>query len=302
MRVWLTTRTTGEPDWVESSCGTDVGITQLKVGRVVKPITLTAATYLPPYVLRIHRELMGYLGLTPGAHPGACIENRRITLGPLVGVMASNRDEILLGGQVRKLLAANTSIGCLLCFFTPEDICREDKRIACLTFFPLSGWESRDMPLPDVIYEQTAKCPNELRQYLLGAGTKPVNLSVAQNAASILSHVRELNDCRIPCRTTRSVTVLMQRDELGQWNATCRPDEHQKLELLSFCHRAVIELEKSMGCLGELEFALTIAETGRVYVRAVTLIPDKRLMDEDAFELPLLFSRRLAGFPAPAGA
>ncbi len=297
MRVWLLTRTTGEPDWVESSCGVDVGISELKVGQLTKPVTVTAAHYLPPRTLRMHKALLHRSGLRPGLNPGAYVSGRRIILGPLVGVLVRNRSDVLSCSQARKLLTANETVGCLLYFFQPEDVHLPTGQVSALAFSPSPSWECRAMPLPDVIYDQTKQCAPELRQQLLRAGVRPVNQAVSVDGVALLTSVFEPGEYHPGWPTVGEVTVLMQRDDQGLWHITCHPALQPKGAISEFCHRAVYELERQIGCLGEVELKLTLAATGRCYIDSVQFIPDKRVLDERAFRLPLLFSRRLAGFP-----
>ncbi|HOL17355.1 MAG TPA: YheC/YheD family protein, partial [Bacillota bacterium] len=86
---------------------------------------------------------------------------------PLIGVFVNNRFLLNSKGVLfaSKLMQANEVAGCSVCFFSPEDIDWDRRKINATVFHYPSGRRERKLcPFPDIIYDRGTAFPKGLQR------------------------------------------------------------------------------------------------------------------------------------------
>ncbi len=146
---------------------------------------------------------------------------------PLIGVFVNSRFLANPKGALfaSKLMQANEIAGCSVCFFSPEDIDWNRRRINATVFcFPEGRQVRRQLPFPDIIYDRGAAFPKERqreveairRRFKIVEKIRFVNSSKLEKWPVIekLRQVREVRPylpATLLCRHVNDIRMMLQR-------------------------------------------------------------------------------------------
>lgn len=110
--------------------------------------------------IEISKTLIKDLGLFDGLKCNAHISNGKLNLGPVIGVFVSRRlinrtKNQITSEKMDQFVKANEIAQCILYFFCIDDVDFINNRVKGTILNPVkSQWESKQLPLPDVLYDR----------------------------------------------------------------------------------------------------------------------------------------------------